>query len=287
MSTLHTTRQLLCALAFALATAVLPTSLTAAESNSAPAAAPANAAAKAAPRATVIPWSSVKRANDAPIGTRIYLQAQIVSVAAPRPESRAPYSLYIADKTGTLRAIMFQDIFKKLPDSSFVKGGTYVDLYVKVSEYRGERQLEIEAPSHVRATPGVESMPLQVAKASGETFRTVLAGAVNITHIGKPIRVQGTVVSYTEPNTDRGPFRVVLRDSTGEIEGIFWPVVAEKIKPENMPVVGQPLELNGIAAEYLGKMQVRVDAPEYVSRTLGVNAQDLRKANERATAGVR
>ncbi|MBI1292303.1 hypothetical protein GC173_13860 [bacterium] len=240
-----------------------------------------------APTAPVIQWANVKTALEAPLGTRLYIKANLVSVGAPRPESRQPWSLYVSDSTGTIRCVVFQDTWAKIPDTSFLEPGTRLDLYARVGEFRNERQLEIEQPNHFRRTPGTLSSggaALRSDRDAGRSFSLFSIGSINITHVGQPVRIRGNVVRYTESDNERIPFRVIVRDDTGEVEGLYWKAVAEKIAPENRPVVGQPIELSGIVGEFDGKMQVRVDEPQFVSRTFQVNARSPKLTDENATA---
>lgn len=243
---------------------------------------PASATARAP-----IQWVNVKAALDAPIGTRLYIRCNLVSVAAPRPQSRQPWSLYVNDETGTIRTVVFQDTWAKIPDTSVLAPGTRLDLYARVGEYRGERQLEIEAPNNFRRTPGtVSAAGLRSSRDDKQTFSLVSIGSINITHAGQPLRVRGVVTKYVPAENERTPFRVMVKDETGEVEGLYWKSVADKITAENRPVVGQPIELRGIATEFDGRMQVRVDESQHVSRTFQVNARRARGPETSATAGL-
>jgi DNA/RNA endonuclease YhcR with UshA esterase domain len=249
-------------------------------------AAPPRAAAPAAP---VIQWHNVKTALEAPLGTRLYIKASLVSVAAPRPESRQPWSLYVSDSSGAIRTVVFQDTWSKIPDTSFLEPGTRLDLYARVGEYRNERQLEIEQPNHFRRTPGTVnagSAALRSGRDASRTFSLISIGSVNITHIGQPIRVRGIVTKYAESDNERVPFRVLVKDDTGEVEGLYWIAVANAISADNRPVVGQPIELSGVVTEYGGRMQVRVDEPQFVSRTFQVNARSPKLSDANATASA-
>jgi DNA/RNA endonuclease YhcR with UshA esterase domain len=251
----------------------------------------ASAQAQAQQEVTARPtfnWTNIQQAMAVPLGTRVYMQATVVSISPPRPESRQPYSVYLADSTGTMRTVIFQDTWNKIPNPAWIQPGARVDLFAKITEYRGERQIEIDQPNYIRQTPGtvpVDGAAMRTNRDGAVTFTLISVGSLNITHVGQAVRVRGTVVAYEEPANDRTPFRVMVRDDSGEVEAIYWRKVAEKITPENRPHVGQPIEISGTAGEYLGKMQLRVDEPQYVSRTFQVNARSPRvSTNETATA---
>lgn len=239
-------------------------------------------AAQPAPRK--LNWLTVGEAMKAKDDSKVLVRAQIVSVAPPRPNSKQPYSIYISDAAGSIRVVIFQDTWELMSDTRFIEPGAKIDVAGKVSTYRGERQLEIARPNHIRQTPGTsagDSMMLGNKRASNE-FTLVNIGGINVGLVGQPVKVRGSVRAIEPSEQDRIPDRIFLQDKTGEIEVIYWSETSKGIAEANKPAVGAPLQVTGIVGQYRGKMQIRVDESSYVSRQFTANTSKVEPTSSMA-----
>lgn len=218
----------------------------------------------AKPKANYIPIAEAKKAEG---GQMVYIRGQVLSFARPRPDSQQPYSIYIADASDSIRAVIFQDVWKQIADSSFIEKGAKIDLYAEAGEYQGTRQVVVLKPTHIRRTPGTATAADMAAnRRGGENLATVSIGGLNAWSIGNRVRVRGTVATFEPSDNPRLPHRVTLKDATGEIEVIYWAKVAEQIAESERPAVNLPLQAIGEVTEFRGKLQVRVDEPAGISR---------------------
>lgn len=212
-----------------------------------------------------IRWMNLNAVGIAPLESNIYVRATVVSIAEPRPDSRQPYSIYLMDDSGTMRAVVFQDTWARIPNTDFLRPGTQVDIFGKVDEYRGQRQLTIAQPNHVRRTPGSADMGFMVSSNGGE-YTPISVGAISLLTVGQAVVVSGVVSKYEVPDADRIPFKVEVRDPTGAIEVVYWKDLDARIPTANKPVPGQEIHIGGVVSEFRGGLQLRVDDPAMVSR---------------------
>lgn len=226
-----------------------------------------------APRATTstttspsINWLDIARANRAPIDSHVYVRCTVVSVAEPRPNSRQPYSIYLMDGTGTTRAVIFQNTWEKFPSTDFIRPGMKVDIYGLAGEYRGQRQLTIAQPNHIRRTPGSAETIVMATAGTSEEYTAMSIGAISLLTVGQRVAISGTVAEYETPTSDRHPFRVEVRDPTGSIEAVYWVQHDREIEPRNKPVIGSEIHIGGVVSEFRGNLQLRLDDPQMISR---------------------
>ncbi len=221
-----------------------------------------------------IEWLTIEGAVNAPDGQVVYTRGRIISVMEPRPDSAQPYSVYVADSTGQVRVIIFQNIWEEMPDTTFIRPGTSLDLYGVAGQYRGIEQIEIQKPNHLRQSPGTATLHDPMASTENQYFRVDI-GVLNMTTIGRKVRLQGIVTEYQTPPRERWPHSIILEDHSGSIQIVYWDDVADGIAPEHRPQVGQPLEIRGIVGEYRGVLQLRVDSSEQVNRQFEYKGRPL------------
>jgi DNA/RNA endonuclease YhcR with UshA esterase domain len=215
-----------------------------------------------------IAWATIAQTEVLPVDSHVFVRAKLLSVAAPDEGSRQPYSLYIQDNTGTRRVVIWQNIWNAMPDPRIFQSGMIIDVYAKVGEFRGQRQLEVNDHRWIRLAPGVrQSLPNSAfregaSESAGERVVQTSIGAVNMTAIGKKVRIRGTVTEFTPSPAPRVPERMVLKDHTGEIEVVYWSDVIEKLPASRKAVIGQPYEATGVIGEWRGKLQLKVTEVE-------------------------
>lgn len=234
-----------------------------------------------------IAWSNMRDAEAAAEGAVLYCRGTIISISPPRPDSMQPWTVYLTDETGSSRAVIFQETYSRIADPSFLTRGKQVDLYVTAQDYQRVRQLHVKEPTHIRATPGAgEAMLFAPMLTSGDTFAPLSVGAIGLTTVGRPVRIRGTVVSLAEPERERVPWRVIVRDETGEVEVVFWKDVYDAIPNGERPLVHQPIEVSGVVGEHRGKLQIRVDEGSRIRRRFTNVARSISPENEQTAAAI-
>ncbi|MCC5876409.1 MAG: hypothetical protein JJU11_09355 [Candidatus Sumerlaeia bacterium] len=213
-----------------------------------------------------INWLDITRANRAPVDSNVYVRCTIVSVAEPRPDSRQPYSVYLMDGTGTTRAVIFQDTWRQIPNTDFIRPGIKVDIFGQAGEYRGQRQLTIAQPNHIRMTPGSSETVMMTSSGSSQEYTAMSVGAISLLSVGQRVAISGTVSKFDTPTTDRSPYRIEVRDPTGSIDVVYWDQHEREVSPENRPVIGRDIHIGGVVSEFRGDLQIRIDEPQMISR---------------------
>lgn len=271
----HGTGTLMIAAAAAMAASVTPAS-----------AQEPNTTAQKAQNRPGIEWMTAAQANETEVGKNVYFRGTVISVAPPRPESRAPYVVYVADATGAARVTIFQDTFTSIEDTAIFEKGANLDVFAEANEHRGTRQLVVKAPTHIRRTPGTDGTGFTPAALNPglSAYTPITIGAVNMMTIGQPIQVTGRVSSYEPSPRERWPYKVMVQDQTGEIEAVYWDEVAESIPASDRPEQGSMIQISGIVQEYKGKLQLRVDDAAHVTRNL-VAKKNRTSPQESANAG--
>lgn len=233
----------------------------------------ASPGANSAPAAAAIPWLNLDQVTKVAPKSVVYLKGTVVSVAPPRPGSKAPYVVYLSDDTGSLPLVIFQDTWKKIPDSTIFESGTMLQVFGEANDYKGQRQVEVRQPSHARRAPGTAAAgfsPRALARAGEASYTPLTIGAVNMMTIGQPIRVRGTVLKADTPATEKTPFRLQVQDETGTVEVVYWKETADVLPAENRPEIGKLIEVSGVVTEHKGKFQLRVDKADQITRKLEV-----------------
>lgn len=218
-----------------------------------PVAAPPVAEAPASPKGPN--YQKVADVQKIPVDQFVYLQAKIVSVSPPRPNSRQPYGVFLADATGSIRLAIFQDTWASMKNTEAIKPGAWCDVYAKTSKFQGTPQLDLAKATHFRLTPGREAEEVSIS-APGRI------ADVSIAHLGMSVSLTGTVRAVNSPASPKAPYKVTLNDDGKDMTVVYWKEVATAISPEAQPAEGARLTITGMVTEFKGKMQLRVDAPE-------------------------
>ena len=227
---------------------------------------PGNSPRSAQPPANqqpAIQWTSLAETETVPLKSHVFIRAKLVSLAPPDQGSKQPFSLYISDNTGTQRAVVWQNIWERVPNRNEFQAGLIIDLYAEVSDFRGDRQLEINRPQDIRIAPIPQTLPNSAYReeASVDTadeYNEMTIGAVAFGTIGKKIRVKGTVSKLALSPAPRVPTKIVVQDNTGEIEVVYWTDLSDALAYEDQPVLGQPIEVGGVVSEWRGNLQLKV-----------------------------
>ncbi|MBI5153917.1 hypothetical protein HZA57_01660 [Candidatus Poribacteria bacterium] len=228
-----------------------------------------------------IAWTTIEQTGTVDLATYVYVRAKLVSIVAPDDGSRQPYQLFLSDNTGTRRAVIWQHVWQQMPNPDQFKPGMIVDLYAKVGDYKGVRQLEIESPQWMRVAPVRQPLSASAFRDQGPSASTAVndgyveinIGAINTATYGRNVRIKGTVAELNESPAPRVPTKVLLKDQTGQVEVVYWTEVADTLTEFDKPVVGMEWEARGTVQDFRGKPQVKVMTPGLVGRPQPVGGE--------------
>ncbi|MGF1573415.1 MAG: hypothetical protein ACFCU1_10130 [Sumerlaeia bacterium] len=218
-----------------------------------------------------IQWSNIAQMVSAPSNSYFFLEAKIRSVKAPDEGSMQPWVLYVEDNTGIARVVIFPKIWEEMEKSEQYEPGIIIQVYGKTNDYKEIRQLIAEGPKWIRLKPNVLQVPDRLKRGEQSTSNTksdfleTSIGGINISAIGHNVAVRGIVKKVQPSERSRVPTKIILADSTGEIEVIYWSEVGNNLTYRNTPVEGRMMEFKGKVGEYRSVMQIVIDTPENVN----------------------
>lgn len=194
--------------------------------------------------------------------------------SARRPSSeRAPYILRVADATGEIDVVFWEDLAERLPESKKVEPGDRLQVTGRLSEHLGMLQIRLDSPADLktpksdpkafRATGTPQPGEGAVASRRAEAER-VAPGAVASLPPGRRVSVEGRVASIEPLRLGR---KVRLQDETStgpEAVILLWDT-AEGLKPEVHDLkTSSTLSVAGTVAEARGEKVLVVSDPEDV-----------------------
>lgn len=218
-----------------------------------------------------INWLTAEQIERVPVDSYVFHRARVASVKPPDPGSRQPWSIYLQDDTGAMRVIIWTPVWNQIPNNTAVQRGMIIDCYGKVGSFRGQRQLVIEQANWIRMAPipqpFLESQLATNSFGIDETrYMMTSIGGVTLSALGMNVHLRGEVADFEPSTAANMPNRVRLKDDTGEIPIVYWIDIAEGMAPQQMPEVGQPLEVKGRVTEYAGVIQVRIYSAANIER---------------------
>ncbi|MDX2177535.1 MAG: OB-fold nucleic acid binding domain-containing protein [Candidatus Sumerlaeia bacterium] len=218
-----------------------------------------------------LPWSPIRDAVAKDTGKGLasysYIRCTLVSIQSPQPGTRQPWKLFIADDTGQAPVVVFEDVWLQVPDrEKFVKGAV-IDLFAETGEYRGERQLNITQPTHIRVKPGFKVPRWSANRVDPNVFVPVTIGAIGLHTVDSRVQLAGVIEEYAPSPVPRTPTKITLRDQTGAVELVFWREVSDKLDPTVRLDRGMPLVVKGVVRTYRNQIQVNIEAPEHLANS--------------------
>lgn len=230
---------------------------------------PASGAAQATPApapdpADALPWVTVTEASTMATGSYVYVRAKLDAMQPPRPNSRAPWNLHVSDNTGTMKVVIFQDVYNQIPNPTEIfQPGVTLELFVEASEYRGERQLVVTRPAYVRVKAGSRAITSKFRSGGsggfGGNYTPVTIATLNRQTVGKSVAIKGTITSIDPTPGGTLPTKLLLSDETGTVIVIYWKEIGDQINPSVKMAVGSKVEVSGVVTEFEGTIQVRID----------------------------
>jgi DNA/RNA endonuclease YhcR with UshA esterase domain len=214
----------------------------------------------------VEPKTDIGSIEGLPLDSTIEVQGTIKSVSKPGEGSKAPVKVTIADDTGSIALVVWQDIFEVIESQYDLAVGDTIRAYARVTEFRNERQLTLRnvadlsvlskgepTKSPAPKSPAAPTTP--VPPPHDTTPKTPLA-KIDQSMAGQEVYIQATITDVREPRTERAPFVVILSEGDSKIPMVFWSDVqklaAQKIR------VGAVISAKVVVNEYRGALQLKL-----------------------------
>ncbi len=213
-----------------------------------------------------LPWITINEAMAAPLGQYVYVRAKVDAIQPPRPGSRAPWNYHVSDASGAGKVVIFQDVHSQIQGVEAFKPGVTLELFVEVSDYRGQRQLVVTRPAFVRVQAGSRAMTSKFGGANTDVYVPVTIQTITRQTVGRKVIVRGTITSFEPTSGGTLPSRGTIADETGSVIFIFWKETGEKFDKSVRFEPGQTVEIGGVVTEFGNTMQVRIDEPQYVRK---------------------
>jgi DNA/RNA endonuclease YhcR with UshA esterase domain len=221
--------------------------------------------------ADALPWVTVADASAMATGSYVYVRAKLDAMQPPRPNSRAPWNLHVSDNTGTMKVVIFQDVYSQIQNPTEIfQPGVTLELFVEASEYRGERQLVVTRPAYVRVKAGSRAITSKFRAGGsggfGTNYTPVTIMTLNRQAVGRGVRIKGTITNLDPSPGGSLPTKMVLTDDTGSVIVIYWKEIGDQIDKSVKIAVGEQIEISGVATEFENTIQVRIDDGTLVKR---------------------
>lgn len=189
----------------------------------------------------------------------IEVQGTIKSITPPREGSRQPYKVTLADDTGSITLIIWQNTYDVVRSQSNLNPGDFVRVRAAVSEFRNEIQMTLKNASDLSIRPGggapTGGSPASPAPSRPQAAATGLSD-INQSLMGQDVTVQATITDVREPRSERAPFIVTLTQGSTAIPMVFWKdlqaQIADKIR------VGNVIRVKAQVSEHRGTLQIKL-----------------------------
>ncbi len=194
------------------------------------------------------------------IDSTVTIVGQITNIYGPNTP-QAPYSFYVTDGTETIRIAIWQDIYKSIPNVSQFTIGSRVRITGKVRKYHNNLEIHLENSVSIRLAKDVAPTPMLVVqpeKLTEKKQEILSLKAIDRSKLGQVVRVRGKVLNFRASWQESAPNILTISDGTSSLPIIYWKDLAEQLKPEQRPKVGEFIDVTGTVNEYRGQLQLRL-----------------------------
>jgi DNA/RNA endonuclease YhcR with UshA esterase domain len=201
----------------------------------------------------------IKAIESLPVDSIVEVQATVKSISRPREGSKAPYKITIADETGSITLIVWQDAFEVLQSQFDLGTGDTIRAEARVTEFRNERQLTLRNVADLSVKSKGETPLAAAAKPPvpvPETKPRTSLGSITQSMTGQVVTVQATISDVREPSSERAPFIVTLSEGNSRIPLVFWSDVQSEIASQIR--VGNAIRAKVLVNEYRGTLQLKL-----------------------------
>lgn len=188
---------------------------------------------------------TVPVAEKRPIGTLSAAdQGRLVTVQGTVREAEpfsAGYRMLLEDDTGSVTILLWQDLYRALPDPLSLQAGAQLEVTGEVSLYRNTLEVVPVRPRDVvllTVAPSARALPIR---------------ALADQPLGATVTVEGTVVGA---ESFQNGFRLTLDDGTGQVVLLLWLSAYDELPdPANLRT-GARVRATGELEEYRGQREV-------------------------------
>jgi DNA/RNA endonuclease YhcR with UshA esterase domain len=178
-------------------------------------------------------------------GRAVKVTGILRAVKAPAEGSGRPWTLVLADSSGTGEINLWSDTYETLSARGEVEPGAQVRAVVAVGSFRGHTQLRL-----------AQAEDLEVLSERAEADAVAL-GDLTKDDQGRFVKIRGRVAEIQASKGERSPVRVTLTDGENTLALVYWPDVAEQLG-DHAPVVDADCEASGLVSTYKGRVQVKL-----------------------------
>jgi RecJ-like exonuclease len=238
------------AMVIALSSTITVIPITAQVGASAPVSAPAGAGSV----------TTINQITAGSIDSTVTIEGQITNMYGPS-SPQAPYSFYVTDGTETIRIVIWQNIYKNIPNPSQFTVGSRIRVTGKVRQYRNNLEIHLENPAGIRLATEVAATPAPVTepeKLSPEKEELTPLKNIDRSKLGKVVQVRGKVINFRASWAERAPNTLTISDGTESLPVVYWKDLEEQLKPEQRPKVGEVVELKATVDEYRNELQLKL-----------------------------
>ncbi|MFN3763089.1 MAG: OB-fold nucleic acid binding domain-containing protein, partial [Anaerolineae bacterium] len=156
----------------------------------------------------------------------------------------AGYRLLLEDDSGSVTVLLWQDLYRALPDPSSLQADAELEVTGEVSLYRNTLEVVPVSPRDV------------VLVTAARSARALPIGALAEQPLGARVTVEGTV---TGAESFQNGFRLTLDDGTGQVLLLLWLRVYDELTDPSGLREGARLRVTGELEEYQGQREVVPD----------------------------
>lgn len=153
----------------------------------------------------------------------------------------AGYRLTLDDGTGSVTVVLWQDLYRALPDPSSLQTDAQLEVTGEVAVYRNTLEVVPVRPRDVVLLTGPPSA------------RPLSIGALADQPLGATVTVEGAVIAA---ESFQNGFRLTLDDGTGQVILLLWLPVYDELADPTRLQTGVRVRATGELEEYRGQREV-------------------------------
>jgi DNA/RNA endonuclease YhcR with UshA esterase domain len=199
-------------------------------------------------------------------GMAALVEAEIVDVRPPPPNSRAPWNVKLKDASGTSELSFWDDIYSEIADPTRLVEGQRVRARVSIGSYRGQLQLSLARGADLEFIGAPAAGKRQRApaiqreverKPRRSKLKEVMLEELDASMVGSKVITEGVVIKvYSPKEGSKAPHKLILEDGNASIAVIYWSSVAEAMEAE--PQVGTRYQVRGEVSQYKDELQLKI-----------------------------
>ncbi len=166
---------------------------------------------------------------------RVRLRGEVVALEGFRGGLRGT----LADESGTISLVLWENLFEALPDPTAFDVGALVEVEGSVKRYNGALEIVPDRASAITILQPAPPLPL------------VSVAELSAADEGRLVRLGGVL---GRPKPFSAGVKVVLDDGSGQITVLLWSSLAEAVEPQ--PAEGVAVVVVGIVQRYRGELEV-------------------------------